>query len=309
LAHPAGSPTTEKRPPVIGIDGGSWANRRGYGRFLREILPPLVQARPLWRFVVFLDRDDPYKPAFANVRWVDAGTRESVAEAAAADGARTPADLLRMSRAVAQHKLDLFFFPTVYSYFPILRNIPIAVGIHDTMADRHPEWAFAGKKQELLWRAKVRMALAQAKRIITVSRYSQRSIAEVFRIDPSSIAVVGEAASPVFRPLQLPREDFLLAVGGISPNKNLSVLLQALPELRTQFPELRLVLVGDHSGDSFRNCYQELLALRAELGLQQSPLVRYALSRRRLRPSACRSTGMWLSVCGCGGTCPRRSWR
>lgn len=313
MAHPEGNPSTEKRPPIIGIDGGTWANRRGYGRFLREILPPLAEARRNWRFVVFLDRAASDAPPLDNVRWVDAGTRESVTEAASADGARTPADLLRMSRAVNHEKLDLLFFPTIYSYFPVLRRIPIVVGIHDTMADRHPEWAFAGKKQELLWRAKVRMALAQATRIVTVSHHSRRNIVEQFGLAESAIAVVSEAAAPIFRPMDIEREEFLLAVGGISPNKNLSVLIEAMPALRAEFNHLRLVLVGDYSGDSFRGCYEQLHALRGKLGLESSVefagfipdedlAVLYSRARLFVMPSLEEGFGLPLAeamACGC----------
>ena len=250
-----------KRPREIGIDGGSWSNRRGYGRFLRELLPEVVALRPDWRFTVFLDRPQPDTIDAPNLKWLAARTTQPVAEAASADGYRSPVDLLRMGQAVNRVKLDLLFFPTVFSYFPVARLIPIIVGIHDTMADRFPQWAFDGKKNELLWRAKVKMALAQATRIMTVSEYSKRTIVDLFQTRPEEIGVVSEAAAAVFRPLGLEREPFLLAVGGISPNKNLDLLIRILPQLRTRRPELRLVLVGDYTNDAFRSCYQGLGAL------------------------------------------------
>lgn len=260
MALPA-SNTYTKRPREIGIDGGSWSNRRGYGRFLRELLPEVVALRPDWRFTVFLDQPQPDTIEAPNLKWLSARTNQSVADAASADGYRSPVDLLRMGQAVNRVKLDLLFFPTVFSYFPVARRIPMIVGIHDTMADRFPQWAFDGKKNELLWRAKVKMALAQATRIMTVSEYSKRTIVELFQTRPEEIGVVSEAAAAVFRPLGLEREPFLLAVGGISPNKNLDLLIRILPELRKRRPELRLVLVGDYTKDAFRSCYQGLRAL------------------------------------------------
>lgn len=260
MALPA-SNTSTKRPREIGIDGGSWSNRRGYGRFLRELLPEVVALRPDWRFTVFLDQPQSDTIDAPNLKWLAARTTKPVAEAASADGYRSPVDLLRMGQAVHRVKLDLLFFPTVFSYFPVARRIPMIVGIHDTMADRFPQWAFDGKKNELLWRAKVKMALAQATRIMTVSEYSKRTIADLFQTRPEEIAVVPEAAASVFRPLGLEREPFLLAVGGISPNKNLDLLIRILPALRKVRPELRLVLVGDYTKDAFRSCYQGLRAL------------------------------------------------
>lgn len=249
------------RPREIGIDGGTWSNRRGYGRFLRELLPPLVRLRPEWRFTVFLDQPQADTTAAPNLKWITAHTGRAVSEAASADSARLATDLLRMSQAVNRVKLDLLFFPTVYSYFPVTRRLPVVVGIHDTMADRFPQWAFTGKRQELLWRAKVWLALAQSSRIVTVSEYSRRSIATHHSMDAGRIAVLSEGAAPVFRHVPDAEEPFILAVGGISPNKNLGVLIAALARLRTGRPSLRLVLVGDYSKDGFRGCYEELREL------------------------------------------------
>lgn len=242
------------RPLEIGIDGGTWSNRRGYGRFLRELLPELVRLRPEWRFTVFLDQAQSDTIAAPNLRWVAAGTGGSVSAGATADSARSVLDLFRMSRGVAGVKLDAFWFPTVYSYFPIMNRVPVAVGIHDTMADRYPQWAFSGRKQKLFWDLKVKLALAQAARIVTVSDYSRDSIADHFSLHPRRIAVVSEGAAPVFRPINAQEEPFVLAVGGISPNKNLGVLIRAISKL----PGLRLVLVGDYKNDGFRGCYEQL---------------------------------------------------
>jgi len=258
LATPAINTST--RPREIGVDGGTWSNRRGYGRFLRELLPELVRLRPEWRFTVFLDQPQDDTIAAPNLKWITAHTGRSVSEGAAADNARPASDLLRMSQAVNRVKLDLLFFPTVYSYFPVLRRLPVVVGVHDTMADRFPQWAFAGKRQELLWRAKVWMALSQASRIVTVSDYSRRSIAEHHSIDMGRITVLSEGAAPVFQKAQFVEEEFVLAVGGISPNKNLGVLIGALAKLRERRPNLRLVLVGDYKKDGFQGCYEDLRA-------------------------------------------------
>lgn len=244
----------------IGIDGGTWSNRRGYGRFLRELLPELVRLRPAWQFTIFLDQPRQDIITAPNLQWQSANTGQSVSAGAAANSARSVPDLWRMSRAVRTVEFDAFWFPTVYSYFPLLGRLPVAVGIHDTMADRHPQWAFAGKRQKLFWDLKVKLALAQAARIVTVSVHSRRSIAEHFGIDSRRIAVVSEAAAPVFQRADRSEEPYLLAVGGISPNKNLRVLIPALAALRARRPALRLVLAGDYKHDGFQGCYEELRA-------------------------------------------------
>jgi len=174
-----------------------------------------------------------------------------------------------MSLAVARERLDVFFFPSVYSYFPLLRRSPVLVGVHDTMAEDHPHFAFASRAQERYWRAKVRLALWQADRCLTVSQHAARSIQRVYGIPPSRLDVVPEAAAAVFQPSNESREDFILYAGGISPNKNLLTLVEAFASLTRRTTATRLVLVGDYLGDRFQSSYEDLRSRIAELGLEQ----------------------------------------
>jgi glycosyltransferase involved in cell wall biosynthesis len=200
--------------------------------------------------------------------------------AASAAGARSPHDIWRMARAAARVPADLFFFPAVYSYYPMLRRVPTVVTFHDAIAETHPELIFPGKRARLFWNAKTWLALRQASRIMTVSTNARARIASAFRIRESSIHVVPEGAGPAFRPLddpaaaqaviaryQLPAgTPIVLYVGGISPHKNLDGLLHAFARLEDE--PAHLALVGDHSGDGFLGCYPQLLQLRARLGLE-----------------------------------------
>lgn len=252
----------------IGIDGGCWANRRGYGRFLRELLDAVARIDTQNRYLVFLDRPASH-PLPEGFRGVVVGTSQSVTQGAAAGSRRRVSDLLRMSLAVAAEKLDLFFFPSVYSYFPLLRRVPMALGIHDTIADRNPQFAFASRRQEVFWRWKVKLAIAQARTIVTVSEYSSRCLQQWFQVPPARIRIVSEGASPVFRKLD-PRpaaEPFILYVGGISPNKNLATLIRAFARIEIRQHGLKLNLVGDYQLDGFKSCHQELTELVHQLNL------------------------------------------
>ena len=250
----------------IGIDGGCWTNRRGYGRYLRELVAALARLDAGHEYVVFLDsgadRNEawpkPFEPRFVS-------TRVETAEAARADGRRSVPDVLRMSLAAARERFDVFFFPSVYSYFPLLRPVPTLVGVHDTIAENYPQHAFATRKQERFWRAKVWLALRQARRCLTVSDHARRSIARVYGFPSERMDVVYEAAADVFRPTGEPREDFILDAGGISPSKNLGTLVEAFAGLTGG---TRLTLTGDYSGDRFQTCHQELLRQIATLGLE-----------------------------------------
>src|SRR5262249_31319378 len=95
-------------------------------------------------------------------------------------------------------------------------------------------------------------------------------IGRVLGVPAWRIRVLYEAASRQFRHLNgagPAREPFLLYVGGISPNKNLSTLIRAFHGLRTRRPNARLVLVGDYQSDGFKSCYAELKQMAISLGL------------------------------------------
>ena len=257
----------------IGIDGGSWSNRRGYGRFLREMAKALSACSIDHQYVLFLDRagQDRFTP-LPRFETRVVPLSQSIGEAASNAGNRSLLDLARMGRAVAKESFDVFFFPTVYSYFPLWNRTPSFIGIHDTIADRNPSFAFAGKRQELFWKAKVQLAIRTATLVMTVSEYSRNCLETFYHIPRTKIRIVSEAASPQFHaPVDHHhRERFVLYVGGISPNKNLATLIRAFALTEARRFGWRLLLVGDYVSDRFQGCYDELVGLIQGSGLGDS---------------------------------------
>lgn len=260
----------------IGIDACTWENRRGFGRFTRELLGALLEYDEENEYLLFIDktaeRNMEETPARGEVIVID--TQVSPMEAASASGSRSLRDLWAMTREVKRHKIDLFFFPAVYSYFPILNRTKIVVTIHDVIADHHPELIFPDSKAKLFWKLKQNTAIRQAHLILTVSEYSKREIIDYFKLPESKVRVISEAARSVFTVISgtneisetlahfgiSPNEDFLLYVGGISPHKNLQALAEAFGQLvsEAKFAGLKLVLVGDYKDDPFFSAYPSL---------------------------------------------------
>jgi glycosyltransferase involved in cell wall biosynthesis len=144
----------------------------------------------------------------------------------------------------------------------------MVLGVHDTIADRNPRFAFASKRHELFWRGKVRLALAQATTVLTVSEYSKRCIESHLNVPPARIRVIHEAASPRFRKTAANvAGQYVLYAGGISPNKNLATLVRAYARLPQRHCGLKLVLVGDCQSDGFKSCYHQLRELIGALGI------------------------------------------
>jgi glycosyltransferase involved in cell wall biosynthesis len=268
----------------IGVDACCWSNKRGFGRFTRELLMALIKIDPENEYCLFVDKDTASANVFpegANV--VVVHTRVSPTKAASSSGRRSFRDLWAMTREVWKHDLDLFFFPAVYSYFPILNRLKIVVAFHDMTTERYPRKIFPNKKLMLFWKLKQYLAIRQAHLIIAVSQYSKEEIIKFCRVSESQVNVVSEAANEVFKVLPHdknilnilhryginPADRFLLYVGGISPHKNIKMLIKVYDELikSYQLPDLKLVLVGDYKSDSFYSDYPVLQQMVNEFQL------------------------------------------
>ena len=259
----------------IGLDGGCWLNRRGYGRYARCLLSALARQDEHDHYTLFVDPETAealdLPPRFEKVI---VPTRQPPAQAASVSGRRTLIDLWRMGSAVARVPLDLFFFPSVYTFFPLLHPLRAIVVIHDVIAEHHPHLVFAQRRFALYWRIKLAVALRQAHLILTVSEPARVGILEHFRLPPERVRVVLEAPDPIFRRLSSPRDPadllpacalprgshYLLYVGGLSPHKNLHLLLEAYRRLIASgaWGDLRLLLVGDYERDVFYSAYTSL---------------------------------------------------
>ncbi len=184
-----------------------------------------------------------------------------------------------MGRAAARAGLDLLFFPASYSFFPVWNVGRVVVTLHDTMALAHPELIFPTRLGRLAWWLKEQAAVRRADRIVTVSQTARRDILDWFRWPEDRVRVVPEGPSDAFEPrppdaaeevvLRRHRIDparrFLLYVGGLSPHKNLSRLIEAFAQAAPASTDL--VFVGD-LGDVFHTHIPELRRVIAGSGLE-----------------------------------------
>ena len=277
----------------IGIDASCWTNRRGFGRFTRELVRAILEVDRTNEYVLFLDdataRDAVMLPPDSRAARVIVPTSAAATRAAAADGSRSVGDLWRMRRAVAAwgHKLDVFFFPADYTYFPVRTPARVIVTKHDMTDRRVPELLFPTWRSRLLWEAKIRLAIHRSDLVFTVSETSRRDILEAFRLRPDQVRVVADAADPSFVPAAagperasvLARygvragERFILYVGGISPHKNLHTLVTAFASWHKRAADganVSLVLVGDYVSDVFHSSYTAIRGLVDSAGLSAS---------------------------------------
>ena len=253
----------------IGVDVTCWANGRGYGRFIRQLLPAMVRQAPNHEFTFFLDSasDVALDLEAPNLKRLVVPLGQAPTAAARADGYRSPSDMLRLSRAVWRLRPNVMFFPTVYSYFPVAPGQRAVVTIHDSIAERFPDLTLPSKRAQLFWRLKVGLALRQCSVILTVSDYAAHEIEEVLRVKASRIRVAVEAPAAAFRPSDdatlvrslasragVPKDQkWFIYVGGFNPHKHVDAIVRAhaviVRDLGPAAPHL--LLVGTIDQDVF----------------------------------------------------------
>lgn len=252
----------------VGIDATSWSDRRGYGRFTRGLLEALLVADSEHELLFFVDRQTHEHSALpTGGSWVVVPTGASPTEAAAHSSRRSVGDLWAMATAVRRARPDILFFPTVYTFFPVLTGATVIVGVHDVIPEDYPRLVFPALPGRFFWRLKTRLAHLQADHILTVSHHARRGILRHYGHPPERVHVVDEAADPIFRPLPpadidaavlarqglAPGERFVVYLGGMNPHKNLASLVAAVAAVRARpgLEDLQLLLVGEVEKERF----------------------------------------------------------
>lgn len=166
---------------------------------------------------------------------------------------------------------DLFFSPTHYG--PRFSPIPTVVSIMDLSYIYYPQLF---KKKDLLqlinWTA---YSVKKAKKIITISHFSKKTIVEYYKIDPDCVYVTypgynreiyhqnysKEKIEEVKRKYSL--SAYIIFVGTIQPRKNIVRLIRAFSSINISFPDLKLVLVGKRGW-----LYEDILKMINQPGLK-----------------------------------------
>jgi len=158
-----------------------------------------------------------------------------------------------------RHHIDLLHIPWLHA--PALVICPLVITVHDLT-----DLVYTSPGSPLVHTGRLQLArhaLAKASRILTVSQFSKRELARMFRIPESKIEVIYNALDERLAGEPLPAEadrilerhavnyPFVLYAGNIKPQKNLPRLIEAFAVLKaelSQHPELsrlKLLVIGD----------------------------------------------------------------
>jgi glycosyltransferase involved in cell wall biosynthesis len=168
---------------------------------------------------------------------------------------------------------------------PLKKPKPVVVTIHDVIPLVFPEYYPCGIKGTIKFQIQ-KLSLKGAKAVITDSENSKKDLFKYLNYPKEKIYVIPLAPSDIFKPVKstilldrikvkynLP-EKFVLYVGDLNYNKNISGLIRAFYKLKTQNSKLKtttknlkLVLVGKAFTDESLKETQQLVQLIKSLGL------------------------------------------
>lgn len=154
--------------------------------------------------------------------------------------------------------VDLVHYPYFDPFFltlPLTKPKPTVVTVHDLIPIANAEHFPRGLRGELKWQAQ-KLSLKGVAAIVTDSEASKRDIARLIGFPQNMIHVVYLAPSSVYRQIRdskilkrvrdtylLPKR-YVLYVGDVNWNKNISGLLRAFANVRQNDHNIDLIFVG-----------------------------------------------------------------
>jgi len=158
-------------------------------------------------------------------------------------------------KQLKKFNLDLVHF--LHFNLPIFYSGRFVVTIHDLIhylpgkqgSERNP-FVYYLKKQ--IYKLVISQGLKKARKILTVSHFSQKQIVSLTKTDPAKIQVIYEATDFKRKGFleenkdlkMLENSPYLLYVGNAYPHKNLNRLIQAFKIVNSSQGNLFLVLIG-----------------------------------------------------------------
>jgi glycosyltransferase involved in cell wall biosynthesis len=239
----------------------------GIGWFTHETLKRIVLRHPEHEFIFFFDR--PYDESFVFA--------PNVTPVVFGPPARHPVLFyawfeLRIPYFLRKFKADLFLSPD--GLMSLKTKVPTCLVMHDLAFEHYPEHLKPSHK--FYYRKYSPLYARKAKRIVTVSEFSKKDIAERYHVSPEKIDVSYNGAHEEYKPLDWEEREtvkkqyadgceYFVFAGALHPRKNILNLLKAFIAFKKrQRSNMKLVIVGRLAWN-----YHEIEELRAEMPFRE----------------------------------------
>jgi glycosyltransferase involved in cell wall biosynthesis len=228
----------------IGIDARFW-NQTGVGRYTRNLVKNLEGVDKKNDYVLFIRQADypsvakevkskKIKIVLADIKW------------------HSLSEQFMLPKILHKEDLDLMHFP--YFSVPIFYNKPYVITIHDLIIDHYSTGRSTTlplplyKSKKLGYKIVINNASKKALAIIVPSEATKDEVIYHLKVDPAKVYITHEGSE-----LKTKTEDivnsfgkkYFLYVGNAYPHKNLDGLLGAFSELRKEYKDLYLYMVGN----------------------------------------------------------------
>jgi len=226
---------------LVGYFGRSLGLRGGIGRYARELLAGMERAAPANQYLLYTNRQ-PDTELGANTI-LRAGPRRL---------GRVGYEQFWLPAQLMRDMPDVYHSPD-YT-LPLAARGSFVITVHDLIYLRHPEGT--SLRARVLYRVLTRASIARARKVITVSDYTAREIAEYFRVPREKLRVIPHGVNPHLQrlaesadsPAALARlgvrKPFVLFVGLLTPRKGVLELIEAFERIQPQTRLECLVLAG-----------------------------------------------------------------
>lgn len=151
--------------------------------------------------------------------------------------------------------IDVYLVPQNGIGLPTDKNCPFVITLHDVIPYKMPETV--GLQYLSIYTREIPQIIEKADAIITVSNFSKEDIAKSLGYPKDKIFVTHLAAEDIYYPRNKNycknyikdnyaiEDDFILYVGGFSPRKNITGLIQAFSLIKPKLSKpLKLVILG-----------------------------------------------------------------
>lgn len=160
---------------------------------------------------------------------------------------------LNLPKALGREKVDLYH-AIGNTGIPLFCPVPAVLTVHDIIPllvgdyFKSLKYGFINSFSYLF---QLKTSLFKAKKVITVSEYTKKTLVENLGVKPSKIKSIHSGAPKVSHltdklPQGLKPRGYILNNGGIDIRKNLSFLIRAFPKVNAQIPGLKLVITGEN---------------------------------------------------------------
>ncbi|QHN06097.1 glycosyltransferase family 4 protein [Methanothermobacter sp. THM-1] len=165
---------------------------------------------------------------------------------------RKPLDFMRFMLAVflwiCRNDYDIIDAQTYSPLLPSLlaarlRGIPMVATIHDVSSSNGDQWLQSSGLASILERILMRLPYDG---VITVSRSTASALMELYGRSPEGIHIIPNGVDLELIDSTLPATgDYIIFVGRLAPHKHVDHLIEVFRSLSSDFPGLKLEIIGD----------------------------------------------------------------